>query len=242
MRYLLVAPLVLVCVGQSFGAVVTGFIPPTVSVGPQGSASELVPTFTTNEDGTFTSVGSTSDAGWDFTWDMTVKPDPFVSATFSLTNTALVPMVFVIGVGLPIAPPQVPTTVHGGSVGLTLTDANFNGVATVTDAGIPIYQGLIDGLPVLDLLDDPYLLAAPFAGGTATDSDFAGLPGPFLPSGAALATIGINHVFLLTPGDKVGFTSFFVVEAVPEFGTLSLAGVGAAVVAGWLVRRRRSAS
>lgn len=226
--------------GGAFGAVVTNFVPPTVSVGPQGSELTLSPTFVDNGDGTYSSTGSQVESTWEFQWNMTVKPDPFISATFSLTNTALVPQVFVIGVGMPIAPPQVPLTLHGGSVGLTLTDANFNGVATVTDAGIPIYQGLIDGLPVLDLLDDPYLLAAPFAGGTATDSDVDGLPGPTLPSGPALATIGINHVFVLTPGDKVAFTSFFIVEAVPEIGTLAFGAIGALVVVGGIVQRRRS--
>lgn len=226
----------LLTTNTTFGALFT-FTPPTVTVGPTSNPSVVVPTFVDNLDGTYTSVGSASWPSYEFTWDMTVDPDPFVSAAFSVTNNAAVVQTFVVGVLLPIVP-QLPFTVHGGSVGLSLTDANFNGDAELTDAGFAVYQGEIDGVPVLDLLDDPYTLSTAIPGFTVVDSDFDGLPGPTLPSGAALATIGITHTFTLTPGDKAAFTSFFVVEAIPEASTLALYGVGLAVLAGYGARNR----
>jgi hypothetical protein len=130
-------------------------------------------------------------------------------------------------VTLPIAP-QGPSTLHGGSTGGTLTDANNNSVATVaTQAGIPYYSGQIDGVGVLSIYPDVYSQSVAFAGQSiAVPPLNPGLPGPTLASGAALATIGIVNRFTLTPGDIFSGNSFFVVEAVPEPGTACLCGIG----------------
>jgi hypothetical protein len=63
-----------------------------------------------------------------------------------------------------------------------------------------------------------------------------GLPGPTLPSGPALSTIGIINRFTLTPGDTFAGSGFFVVEAVPEPSTLALVAVALSCVP--LARRR----
>jgi hypothetical protein len=54
-----------------------------------------------------------------------------------------------------------------------------------------------------------------------------------------VSTIGIVHRFRLTPGDSVAFTSFYIVEAVPEASTFVMVGLGLAA-ASFAARRRLS--
>jgi len=241
-RPLLLVGLSIVVFANAASAAVLTLRSPTVSVGIAGNPVELTPEFVPNEDGkTFTSVGQQSWATFAFDWNITVDPDPFISAGFSVINNAAIPQTFVVGVLLPIIP-QLPLTLHGGSVGVSLTDANFNAVANLVDAGLAVFQGQIDGVTVLELFDDPYGLATPpIPGFTVSDADAAGLGpfGPFLPSGPATATIGIVHTFTLSPGDRAAFTSFFIVEAIPEVGTLAFCGIGALIVGGGLASRVR---
>jgi len=66
-----------------------------------------------------------------------------------------------------------------------------------------------------------------------------GTPIPSAPGPAALASIGINLEFTLTPGDSASFTSIFVVEPIPEPNTFALVALG---LVGLAARRgRRSA-
>ncbi|MBX7106781.1 MAG: hypothetical protein K1X57_22085 [Gemmataceae bacterium] len=236
MNRFLFATVVCALAAASAHATIISSTPPnvTVTIGTVGDTTSAVLTYVDNLDGTFSSTGNYSGTGYNFNWDLTVKEDPFISGLFSVQNNTAVVQTYIVAVSLPIAPPQVPFTVHGGSIGMTLTDSNFNGVGSVTDAGVAAYQGQIDGVTVLDLFDVPFALNIAFAGQSVTTSDFAGLPGPTLPSGPALSTIGIVHTFKLTPGDSASLTSFFVVEAIPEFGSLGLAACG--VLAGICIR------
>lgn len=209
----------------------------SVEVGELGSEQTLAPGGVDNGDGTFDFDGNMIGSNWELEWDMTVDPDPFVSAGFTFTNTDIVTKTFVVSVSLPIAPPIPGATLVGGSIGLTVTDANFDGVGTVSSVtGTPIYLGTIDGGAVLPLLPDPSSVSVPFAGGSAVISDSFGLPGPTSPGPAALTSIGIEHTFTLTPGDRASLTSFFVV--VPEPGSVTLAIIGGfCLVFCWLRRR-----
>lgn len=211
----------------------------TISVSTPGVAT-LEPGGLDNGDGTFSYLGGLASADWDLEWDMVVDPDPFVSGDFSLVNNTAFTQPYVLTVSLPIFPAVTPASLMGGSLGVTVTDANFNGTATVaTLPGIPFYSGLIDGVEVLTLLDAPFSLSAPFPGGTATASDFAGLPGPSIPGPIALTSIDITLRFTLTPGDRIGITSFFIVEPVPEPSTVILALIGGVSLAGVSLRRKR---
>ncbi|MBY0589563.1 hypothetical protein K2X85_20500 [bacterium] len=239
LSYFALALALMVPASFSLGAVVTlGGV--GVTVGVDGNPWQLSPTFTDNGDGTFSSIGSTTGAAWDFSWNMTVKPDPFVDAVFGFKNTTAVTQTFTVGVLLPVAPPQTPFTRVGGSIGVTLTDSNFNGFAQLTDAGNGIYFGQNDGVNVLELFADPFALTVNTAGGSNVASDFQGLPTPNVPGPAATSTISIVHRFRLSPGDSVAFTSFYVVEAVPEASTLLLTSLGVAGIVA--VSRRRSIS
>lgn len=173
---------------------------------------------------------------WNLTWDMTVDTDPFVNGVFGLTNISPVTQTFVLNVTLPIAPPVTPSSLIGGSVGGSVTDANNDGVATVSNAGAnPLFSGEIDTIGVLPVLTSPYSFSAPFAGGTGNiPATNVGLPGPTIPGPAANNSIGISHVFQLTPGDTAALTSFFLV--VPEPASLTLIACGLGLLG---IRQRR---
>jgi hypothetical protein len=214
----------------------------TVAVGLDSSPLQALPSFVDNGDETFSSTGSWNSANWNFSWDMTVKPDPFIDAVFGFKNNTAFTQTFVVSVLLPVAPAQIPLTKVGGSVGLTLTDSNFSGFAEVTDAGDGVYFGQNDGVNTLELLDNPFSLTVNTAGATSVTSDFAGLPGPSILAPAAASTIGIVHRFKLTPGDSVAFTSFYIVEAVPEASTLLLVGIASIAGGMFSVARRAKIS
>jgi hypothetical protein len=191
-------------------------------------------------DGSFAlSDASSQGANWTLTdLDVSGNVDPFTSLNYAVTNNAAVPLLFTMSVTLPISP-QGPSTLHGGSFGATLTDANNNGSATVSTAGgLPLYRGQIDGTTVLSIYPDPYSLSTTFAGQSINVPAMnVGLPGPTLPSGAAASTITIINQFMLSPGDIFSGNSFFVIEAVPEPGTLALAAACSSIAL--LVARAR---
>ena len=188
---------------------------------------------TVNPDNTFDLRDQSSPGeGWSLTdLDVSGNIDPFTSLNYAITNNAAVPLLFTVSVTLPVSA-QGPATVHGGSMGATLTDANFNGSATVaTSVGVPLYRGLIDGATVLSIYPDPYLLSVSFAGQSVPVPPLnPGLPGPTLASGPALVTIGIVNQFTLSPGDIFAGNSFFVVQAVPEPGAMTLLVVSLSIV------------
>jgi hypothetical protein len=182
---------------------------------------------TTADENQFTFEGTEVKTGWTLGWNMLVDVDPFVNGTFSITNNTLATQTYTFIVTLPITPAVTPSSLVGGSIGVTITDSNYNGIATVSSVGAgTLYTGINDTSDVLGLLGPTFSMSAPFAGGSNSTSTFAGLPGPTLPGPAAITTISIRHSFTLTSGDSIGLTSFYVVEPVPEPGTLVMLGGG----------------
>jgi hypothetical protein len=173
-----------------------------------------------------------------FCHDMTVGFDPFISASVDVVNTTATTQNYTLIFSLPISPITGGTRMGGSTQG-GLTDANNDGVGTLSTigAGSALYFGEIDNADVLSLFPNVTTVNVPFQGGSASTSTSAGLPGPTISGPAsALSTIGIKHTFSLTAGDRATFTSFFRVEPVPEPASLGLLVMGGAVLF-W--RRRR---
>jgi len=159
-----------------------------------------------------------------------------VSANITFLNTTANPQIYTVTVTQPIAPPITPSSLIGGSMGGSVTDANFDGLGGVSTAlGTPLYLAFLDAAAVLPIYPDPTSFANPFGWPGQTVNIPAvnvGLPGPTIPAGPVFTSISIQHRFQLSPGDSMGITSFFVV--VPEPATLALLASGAIV----LLRRR----
>jgi len=170
-------------------------------------------------------------------YNMTIGYDPFISASVDVVNTLTTLQNYTLIFTLPISP-ITGGSLMGGSTQGGLTDANNDGVGTLSTigAGTALYYGRIDGANVLPLFPASTAVSVPFAGGSTNISASAGLPGPTIGGPSVTTSIGIEHDFSLTPGDRATFTSFFVVQPVPEPACLSLLAIGGGIL---LFRRNR---
>jgi hypothetical protein len=123
----------------------------------------------------------------------------------------------------------------GGSVAAILIDMNGDG-ATLSSLGTTaIYTALIQNTAVQTLLPGDWAFQVnPFMSDASTPASFSNV---VLPSGSASGTMSIRLQFTLSAGDKVSFSSNFVVQAVPAPGALGLAALAGVGCRG---RRRRA--
>jgi hypothetical protein len=98
-------------------------------------------TITTLPDGvTQNWKGSTTQPGsYTMQWDLTLDPDPSISGSIALTNSAATTQTFTLSVSQPIASTPAGSAMIGSSA-ITIADANGSGAATVgAPAGSAIY-------------------------------------------------------------------------------------------------------
>jgi len=159
--------------------------------------------------------------------------DPVISTDFSVTNNTAGPQAFSFLFEIPVPALAAPTEI-GGSVGLTLTDANGKG-ASITNAS---YEALIDGAVVGTIAPPGGTFSFPTAFHTnSITGAFGDTPViPSAPGPAVNNSIGIRYDFTLSPGDRLGVTGVFVV--VPEPASMALLAAGLGVVT---LRRRTHA-
>jgi hypothetical protein len=169
-------------------------------------------------------------------WNLTLDEDPVVSGTVAVTNNSSVLSHYTMIFTLNIAAPVTPSSVIGGSMQGGATDNNGDGVTLATFAGNAFYAAQIDGSTVQTLYDDPQSFSAGNYLSLNVPQLTFGTPTPSQAGPAANSTIGIIFDFTLTPGDSATFTGNFVVEPVPEPGTVLLLGLG---LIGLAASRRR---
>lgn len=177
-----------------------------------------------NGDGTFDYGGSTAagGGGWNLSWDVTVKEDPFIDGVFAVTNNTGGTQTYTIIFTLPVSPAVVPSSLNGASAIGNLT-VNPGGGTLGHSLGTPMFTALHDGGPYDTLLNNNAVTLGFGSGSTGADS--FGLPGITQPGLAVLTSIGIQLTFTLTSGDSASFTSRLDVVPVPEpVSALLLAG------------------
>jgi hypothetical protein len=176
-----------------------------------------------------------ADTGVYLEWsEVEADLDPFVSGNWAITNTSSVTQIFTLTVDLPVI--ALPSTLMYGTSSISVLDANGAGGATLASVGaLALYNGRIDLAPVIpatNLFGPGYALVVGLLG-SDSDTDSFGVPPGSIPGPAVVTTIGLQHVFSLTAGDRATFNSLFSV-VVPEPGTLMLVlgGLGGLVLLG----------
>ena len=185
----------------------------------------------TGAEGQLACVGSGLDnGGWRLdSWNLQTDPDPTINNVFSVTNNTAGTQSFIVTVTLPTGIVFGPPSLIRGSIQGGATDNNFNGVTVSNTATSAIYDGLIDGVSVRTLFDNP--TSASGVGSVSLGTASFGIPVQESVAVATLTSIALTLRFDLTAGDSASFTSVFDVQPIPEPGTALLMGLGLAALA-----------
>lgn len=208
---------------------------PVITIGSTALINDDV---RSNTDGSYTLLGEQQGGLfngapiWELSWDLTIKQDPFINGSLTLTNLTTTTRNFSFALSLPVTPAFSPS-LFGGSISATLVDANGDLSASLapTSANPSVYRGTIDGITVLSLFAMNLGCSGSSAGCTASIGDSDGLPGPTLAGPAVNSAIGTLLTFSLSAGDRVTFATNFTVEPpspvpLPAALPLLLSGVG----------------
>ncbi len=217
------------------GTVTNPLLSGTVTISDGSTATWNLPSsapYTTNPDGTFSYVGSVSNPLlWAFTWNVTVDPDPLISATFGITNNTGIAKHFDLLFTLPVGSPFGTPAQKSGSLGASFQDLNNSGSVTLSNIS---WNGQIDGSNAMPLFSGDFGCG----GAGCTGNIFPVSDGPLSSTGVN-TNIGIHLSFDLTAGDKATFTTSFEVVPVPLPAAAWLFGSGLLGL-GAFARRRQN--
>jgi len=177
---------------------------------------------------------------WSVEYEIEADPDPYLYATFTLSNFTDSALDFTVDANLPIDPQIIGGFLAGGSVSGTLLDLNSNdgvGASLASITGTPIYTARIDGVDFQTLLDDPQLFVSADGETGAFGPATFGAPVPSLVSeGSILSEMEIEINATVGPHSIAVVVATFETR-VPEPASLGLVTIGLSIVA--LRRRRR---
>jgi hypothetical protein len=174
--------------------------------------------YTVNPDGTFTYANTLNNTTWGFTWDITVDPDPLISATLGITNNTSITKHFDLLFTLPVGSPFGAPALKSGSLGATFQDLNLSGSATLSNIS---WAGKIDGVDAMSLFSGDFT-----CGGAGCIGSILSVSDGPLSSTGVNTNIGMHLAFDLTPGDRATFTTSFEVVPVPLPAAFWLLGSG----------------
>lgn len=177
---------------------------------------------------------------WSVGYEIEADPDPYLYATFTLTNFTDSPMDFTVDANLPVDPQIIGGFLAGGSVSGTLLDLNSGdsiGASLASITGTPIYTARIDGVNFQTLLNDQQLFVSADGETSAFGPATFGAPVPSLASsGDILSDMEIEINATVGPHSIVVIVATFETQ-VPEPASLGLVTIGLGIVA--LRRKRR---
>jgi len=179
---------------------------------------------------------------WSLEWEIEADPDPFLHATFTITNLLPSAQDYTLNTTLPITDPITVGSLTGGSFSGTLMDAGGGGATLEPTSGgspPPMYMAIIDSIDYQALPPVPQTFTADPYGTTGFGPFQFGTPIPSQAGPNVLTDIAIDANVRLSGNDVAVLVATFVVEPVPEPATLAFLGVG--TVATLAVRRRRRA-
>lgn len=177
---------------------------------------------------------------WQVEYSIEADPDPYLYATFTLSNFTSSPMDFTLDANLSISPQIIGGFLAGGSISGTLVDlvsGNSTGASLSSITGTPIYMSRIDGANFQPLMLDPQS----FTTGDGETSSFGpehfGTPIPSLASsGDILSSMEIEINATVGPHSIAVIVATFEAQ-VPEPASFALVSIGLGILA--LRRRRR---
>jgi hypothetical protein len=230
---------------KTYGGLIPGSTPPTVTVKIQGVEGEwkyepMANSFdpSTDPDGGLElanpkpNTNILNNAAHVEIRELEYDPDPFVLNNILITNNTGATQIHTVTVGLPTsfaAPNQIKGTVTTGVI-----DGGLDGATVATIVGVPIYRAKIDNTSIVATLQNsPFSVVVPPAGGSAASTANFGPAGNAVPVNSS---INIELNFTITPGDTATILSRFDVF-VPEPTSLGLFGSALAIAAA--LRRRR---
>ena len=243
MQRTLMALVVAVCASLAAGSAHAATIQvmaegPNGELGFAGNLDESDGVFTELPNGLQSWVGSVvDDSGWEFSWDLVINPDPFVTGVVAVTNNTNSTGTFMFEVGTSVTDSFAAGSPMFGSSTISISDANNSNSASLSaPAGGSVYEGRINGIVQESLFDAPYTLSPSFPPSTAGDTEsFTGTTSTALNVGD---TLSLKHTFVLSAGDSATGNSNFTV--IPEPSTLALAALLG--LAGCVHRLRRRAT
>jgi len=187
--------------------------------------------------GTRFRFGHTHEGPVNITVEAEADPDPFVTATLTCINLTGSPQSFTTGLVLQNVLPPLPNgTITGGSVSFTLLDTNGDGATFTTNGALPIYQSGIDGNNWQPLWSSPQSWSVGANQTVGFGPAQFGTPIPSLVGPPALNDIQIELNATLSAWDQAFVVATFVVEDIPEPGTMAMLTIGGLTV---LMRRKR---
>lgn len=148
--------------------------------------------------------------------EQAVDAPVLASLAFGLMNVAAVPIAFTTSLVVPVA--ETPGAVLASvSAGGAVSDSSFDGSGgMMTNAGLPLVRGLIDGAAVASLHPAPLLIPGPaFPGSFAFAGEVHNIPAAAssdVMTTAPVFSVAIQNDFQLDGGDSIAMTNLFVVR------------------------------